>query len=83
MRENASSKADRLLTCGRLTVEWIDASTIRATVRGDSAEVYRVGFQPGRGWSCTCAAFTRCSHVLALQRVALVPAPRRWAEAAT
>jgi uncharacterized Zn finger protein len=82
-REDAGTKATRLLNCGRLTVEWIDASTIRATCRGDSGEVYGVGYDPDAGWHCTCPSFGRCSHVLALQRVALVPSPRRWAEVAT
>jgi len=50
MRESAATKADRLLTCGRLTVEWLDASTIRATCRGDSGENYRAGYDPDAGW---------------------------------
>ena len=83
MRENAEAKAVRLLTCGRLTVEWLDATTIRGTCRGDSGEVYRVGYEPDTGWTCDCPAFGRCSHLIALQRVALVPSPRRWAEATT
>ena len=38
---------------------------------------------PGAGWTCDCPAFGRCSHLLALMRVVLVPAQRQWAEAAT
>jgi uncharacterized Zn finger protein len=84
MRENADAKAVRLLTCGRLTVEWLDTVTIRAICRGDSGEVYALGYSPDRGWWCDCPAFGRCSHLLALMRVVvLAPAPRRWVEAAT
>ncbi len=81
MRENAERKAMRLLVSGRLTVEGVDTSTIRATCRGDSGQVYRVGYEPHAGWTCDCPAFGRCSHLLALMRVVLVPAPRQWAEA--
>jgi hypothetical protein len=80
MREDAERKALRLLTSGRLVVELVDTERIRATVRGDSGQVYVVGYSPGPGWTCACPALNRCSHLLALQRVTLVPSPRRWAE---
>jgi hypothetical protein len=81
MRENAERKAERLLVSGRLTLDWLDASTVRATCRGDSGEVYRVAYAPDAGWTCDCPAFGRCSHILALMRVVLVPSPRRWEDA--
>jgi uncharacterized Zn finger protein len=79
VRENAEAKAARLLVAGRLNVWWISDQEIRATCRGDSGVVYRVTFDPS-GWSCTCPALSRCSHVLALQRVCLAPSPVRWQE---
>lgn len=81
MRENAERKATRLLVHGRLAVTWLDSGQIRASCRGDSGELYAVGYAPDTGWTCNCPALSRCSHVMALQRVTLVPSPRRWSEA--
>ncbi len=71
MRENAAAKARRLLSEGRLDVRKVEADEIAAYVRGDSAEVYSVGYTPA-GWYCDCSARGRCSHVMALQLVTLV-----------
>ncbi len=71
MRENAALKARRLLSEGRLEVRKVQAQEIRAYVRGDSAEVYEVGWDPG-GWSCSCEALGRCSHIQVLMLVTLV-----------
>ncbi len=81
MRENAERKAERLLSSGRLVLTWIDQAEIRATCRGDSGEVYRLGYRPG-GWHCDCPALGRCSHMVALQRVTVRPTARRWTEEA-
>ena len=72
MRENAQDKARRLLTEGRVTVRTITADMIVASVRGDSALVYETRWDRG-GWTCTCDARSRCSHVQALMLVTLEP----------
>lgn len=70
MRENADGKGRRLLTEGRLTVEFRGHADITlATCRGDSGEVYDLGFDHNRGWWCTCPARTTCSHLKALMLV--------------
>ncbi len=71
MRENAASKARRLLVEGRLVVYNVDAEQIRARVRGDSGELHDCGYD-ARGWWCSCPAVRRCAHVRALQLVVLV-----------
>lgn len=72
---NAEDKGRRLLTEGRLTVEKLDGGLIVASCRGDSGEVYHLGFDPrGNGeWRCTCVARGRCSHLIALQLVVVKP----------
>lgn len=82
MRENVTVKADRLLVSGRLAVQWVDTHEIRAACRGDSGELYAVSYTPDTGWTCNCPALSRCSHIIALQRITIVPSPRRWGEAA-
>lgn len=67
-RENAASKSRRLLGEGRLIVERVDKDLVRATCRGSGA-VYDVGWTLELGWSCSCPAIGRCSHLLALQAV--------------
>jgi hypothetical protein len=68
VRENAESKSRRYLGEGRLIVEQVDANLVRATCRGSGA-VYDVGWTAMFGWSCSCPAKGRCSHLLALQAV--------------
>ena len=71
MRENAQIKGRRLLAEGRLTVLAVRPRTLDATCRGDSAEVYHLGY---RGqWFCTCPAVGVCSHLIALELVTLRP----------
>ena len=70
-REDAATKARRLLGEGRLTVIAIGDDRILARCRGDEAEVYVLGRTPG-GWACSCATLGRCSHIRALQLVVLV-----------
>jgi hypothetical protein len=65
----------RYLTEGRLTVERAGDGAIVASCRGDSGDMYRLGYDPGRReWRCTCPAKTRCSHLVALQLVTKRPA---------
>lgn len=76
MRENVDARARRLLTEGRLVVEFARDEVVAATCRG-SGTFHRVGHDPEQGWHCTCEAGgfrRRCAHVLALQ---LVTAPVR------
>ena len=73
-RENASSKATRLLQEGRLSVVRVLPDRVDAVVRGDSARVYRVTFD-GVRWSCTCEARGPCSHAIATQRVVVTDPP--------
>jgi uncharacterized Zn finger protein len=71
-RESAADKGRRLLTEGRLAVSEIrDDGTIVAECRGDSAEVYTLGYDAKRSqWRCTCQEMKgKCSHLVALQLV--------------
>ena len=78
MRENYAAKARRLLGEARLTIRRVDDRTITAECRGDSGQVYNLGYDAvGRTWwYCTCEARGRCSHLQALMWVTVVnPAP--------
>lgn len=71
-REGAPEKARRLLVEGRLVVREIRSSgTIVAECRGDSGQIYALGYDARRKqWRCTCAEMKgRCSHLVALQLV--------------
>ena len=72
MREDAATKARRLLAEGRVTVRTITADEIVAEVRGDSARTYSTRYDPS-GWACTCDARSRCSHVRAVMLITLEP----------
>jgi uncharacterized Zn finger protein len=71
-RENAEIKAARLLVSGRVEILYVDDARVVANVRGDTAGVYLVEHD-ARGWRCDCPARTRCSHLLAVQRVTVRP----------
>lgn len=71
-RESAESKARRLLIEARVTVEAAGPGYVAATARGDG-DVHVCGYARGR-WHCTCPAYGRCSHTLAL---GLICAPQR------
>jgi uncharacterized Zn finger protein len=75
MRENAQTKATRLLVEGRISVVRVADNEVLAFVRGDSAGVYRVTYNGSR-WTCTCVALGMCSHGIAVARVVVVPAGR-------
>jgi uncharacterized Zn finger protein len=70
MRENAMTKARRLLGEGRVIVTHVNGRDIDAVVRGDSAELYRVTHRSGI-WADDCPALGRCSHVQALMLITL------------
>jgi uncharacterized Zn finger protein len=72
-RESADVKGRRLLVEGRLIVDQVLGRKVIATCRGDSGEVYRLGYDTQKNeWRCTCPAKTRCSHLVALQLVVAV-----------
>ncbi len=75
MRENAYAKSRRYLIEGRLVVERVDRHGVVATCRGDGA-LHRCRWEPATGWSCTCLAKARCSHLLALGSVVAVEVAR-------
>lgn len=70
-RENKRMKAIRLLVTGRLRVLRVDAGFISAECRGDSGEVYTLGWHE-QHWMCSCPARTDCSHLNALWAVVAV-----------
>lgn len=71
MRENKQDKGRRMLTEGRLIVKSVgNGAVIVASCRGDSGEVYDLGYDPRKNeWRCTCEALSGCSHLVALQLV--------------
>ena len=74
-RETKSDKAVRLLVTGRLRVYHVDRKSIVAECKGDSGELYTLGWLPlagGYRWDCTCPARRDCSHLMALQCVTAV-----------
>ena len=74
-RETTADKAARLLAQGRVTVRRVADDAIVCRIRGDSARVYSTGWDPS-GWFCNCEAGAlrrRCSHVRAVQLIALEP----------
>ena len=73
MRENARSKASRLLVEGRIEIVRLDEHGCLALVRGDSGEIRTVRFERG-AWTCDCPAIGYCSHAMACALVVVVPA---------
>lgn len=70
-RESVEAKATRLLVTGCLTVTSVVGDHVSAVCQGDT-DAYDLGYQPGRGWWCSCPVRTdQCSHLLALWRVAI------------
>jgi uncharacterized Zn finger protein len=75
-RASADVKGRRYLVEGRLTVERISDGLVVAACRGDSGDIYHLGFDPAQTeWRCTCPARGRCSHLIALQLVVVRAAP--------
>lgn len=69
-RENAATKARRLLIEGRVMVRYCGPEGVRAFVRG-SGEVHHVTYDAGH-WSCSCPARGRCSHRQAVESVVAI-----------
>lgn len=73
-RENARSKADRLLLEGRVVILEAGRYGVMARIRGEGA-IHTARFQFGT-WDCTCPARTdQCSHLIAVRRVVAVDLP--------
>lgn len=77
-----------MLTEGRLYVEKVDREPITAerfpiaaSCRGDSGEVYRLGYDARLNeWRCTCKALSdKCSHLVALKLICVKPELRKAA----
>ena len=71
-RENAQTKAARLLVGGAVSVLEVSPHRCLATVHGDTA-THAVTYDGDR-WSCDCPALGPCSHALAVARVVAVHA---------
>ena len=65
-------KFARLLIDGRLLVTWVDGILVTAECRGDSGDVYKLGWDGAR-WYCGCEARGDCSHLRALWMVTVRP----------
>lgn len=77
-RETAQDKARRMLVEGRLIVREAGRpdkkGRITAECRGDSGDVYLLGYDPKKNeWRCTCPGRGDCSHLKALQLVCVKP----------
>jgi hypothetical protein len=79
VRENAATKARRLLGEGRVTIVHANEGGVAPLVRGDTAMTYRVTHSGGE-WRDDCAARTRCSHI---QAVMLVTTSTPWRSASS
>jgi hypothetical protein len=81
MREDAATKARRLLTEGRVSIEIAAVSEpfLGATVRGDSGEFYACGYElDAGGWWCSCPARGRCAHLQALMLIFAINSVRTY-----
>lgn len=63
-REDATTKAARYLSSGRVVIRYAGPGHVDATVRGDGV-IWPVTYGRG-GWHCPCPARGRCSHALAV-----------------
>jgi hypothetical protein len=66
-RENATTKAGRLLVTRRVHVLRVDGRDVDAVVEGDSG-TWIVARRHGR-FACTCPALGPCSHARAVDAV--------------
>ena len=57
---------------GRLVIRRVDEAEIVAVCRGDSGEIYRLGYRDSRWW-CECPAIGQCGHLYALQLCTVAP----------
>ena len=67
-REDARTKAARLLIEGRVIVVRADRDHIEAKIRGEGA-IHTTGFLAGQWW-CSCPSKGEgCSHIWSLKRI--------------
>ena len=71
-REDARTKARRMLGEARVTIRRLEPDVIVASVRGNSAREYLVSWDPA-GWASPCDALTTGSHIIAVQLIVLEP----------
>jgi uncharacterized Zn finger protein len=76
-RENAATRARRLLVEGRVQIRRCDERGVLADVRGDTGVLRRVLWDAhAEMWSCGCPARSRCAHVLAVAAVVVAEVRR-------
>jgi uncharacterized Zn finger protein len=81
MRENARTRAMRLLTERRVMIVHASPRSVLAVVRGDSGSLREVRWDPRRGFSCSCPAVGICAHGHAVASVVVVPSNEdRWTD---
>ena len=71
-----ATKARTLLADGHVQILSADEDHVAARVRGEHG-IYDTAWYFG---SCTCAAYGRCSHELAVEQVTMRPAGRPMTE---
>ena len=69
MTTATEQKPARLLTTGAVQIMWATDGVISARVRGDSGGIYDIRSTRLAGWSCSCPAFRRCTHIEAVSQV--------------
>jgi uncharacterized Zn finger protein len=72
-RENARTRAERLLVQRRVMILRVLPTSVLAMVRGDSGELREVRWNPRRGFRCSCPAIGACAHGHAVASVVVVP----------
>ena len=72
-RESAAAKARRYLVEGRVVLARVTDDEAVAQIRGDGA-IHSVVARSAY-WSCTCPAYGRCAHLLAVGLVIAVGRP--------
>jgi uncharacterized Zn finger protein len=72
-REDARTRARRLLAERRVMIHRVSPTSVLAQVRGDSGELREVRWDPRRGCSCSCPAIGFCAHGHAVASVVVVP----------
>ena len=66
-------KARRIIAEGRIRLLHVDeeAGIVQGEARGD-ATIYTFAHEIERGWTCSCPARGRCSHLLAAGLVTVI-----------
>ena len=81
MREDAKTRAVRLLAERRVLIVRVLPTSVLAYVRGDSGELRTVTWDPRRGFRCDCPAIGMCAHGHAVASVVLVGSTDgRWTD---